>query len=113
LETKHSQPQPQPDSFYLIQRPSLFQSGLLGLRSEALKSVSDKLYLEMNPEDARSLKIEEGETVQVSTPEGQSLQIKVKFSSKPVPGVMTIPYPSPLIGEKGINSVKVERLKRS
>ena len=89
------------DPFHLIQRPSLFQSGLLSLKSDALKSVSEKLYLEMNPEDAQRLKIEEGEIVQVSTPEGQSLQIKVKFSSKPVPGVMTIPYPSPLIEERG------------
>ena len=59
-----------PDSegypFHLIQRPSLFQSGLLSSKSDALKRVSEKPYLEMNPEDGHHLKIEDGEVVQVS-----------------------------------------------
>jgi NADH-quinone oxidoreductase subunit G len=97
--------------FTLIQRPSLFQSGLLSSKSDALKTVSEKPYLEMNAEDGHHLKIEDGEVVKVSTDDGRSLQMKVKYSSKLVSGVMTTPYPSPLIDQKGINSVKVERLK--
>jgi predicted molibdopterin-dependent oxidoreductase YjgC len=112
LETKNSQPQPQPDSFYLIQRPSLFQSGLLSSKSDALKTVSEKSYLEMNPEDTHRLKIEEGEMVQVSTPQGRSLQMKVKYSSKLISGVMIAPYPCILIDEESISSVKVERLRK-
>jgi formate dehydrogenase major subunit/NADH-quinone oxidoreductase subunit G len=112
LETKNSQPQPQPDSFYLIQRPSLFQSGLLSSKSDALKTVSEKSYLEMNPEDTHRLKIEEGEMVQVSTPQGRSLQMKVKYSSKLISGVMISPYPCILIDEESISSVKVERLRK-
>jgi anaerobic selenocysteine-containing dehydrogenase len=65
----------------------------------------------MNPEDARSLKIEEGEMVQVSTSKGRSLRMKVKYSSRPYLGVITIPYPCPLVEEGGISSVNIERLK--
>jgi len=112
LENKYSQPQPQPDSFYLIQRPSLFQSGLLSSKSDALKTVSEKSYLEMNSGDAHRLRIEEGEMVQVSIPQGRSLQIKVKYSSKPISGVIIAPYPCILIDEGGVSSVKVERLRK-
>jgi predicted molibdopterin-dependent oxidoreductase YjgC len=99
--------------FYLIQRPSLFQSGLLSLKSDALKIISEKPYLEMNPEDGHSLKIEDGEIIQVSTHDGRSMTMKVKYSSRPVLRVITAPYPCPLVGERGIGSVKVERLKPS
>jgi len=112
LETKNSQPQPQPDSFCLIQRLSLFQSGLLSSNSDALKSVSEKPCLAMNPEDGQLLKIEDGEVVKVSTHDGRSLQMKVKYSSRPFSGVITAPYPCPLIDEKGVEIVKVERLKK-
>ncbi len=98
-------------SFHLIQRPSLFRSGLLSSKSDALKIVSEKPYLEMNPGDAHRLKIEEGEVAQVSTPQGRSLQMEVKYSSKLVSGVITSPYPCPLMEEEGSVSVKVNRLK--
>jgi len=102
---------PEGYSFHLIHRPSLFQSGVLSSKSDALKNVSEKLCLEMNPEDAHRLKIEEGEVAQVSTPQGRSLQLEVKYSSKVLPGVITTPFPCPLIEEKGTVPVKVNRLK--
>jgi NADH-quinone oxidoreductase subunit G len=97
--------------FQLIQRPSLFQSGLLSAKSDALKMVSEKPYLEINLEDARALNIEEEEVIQVSTHEGRSLRMKVKLSSKPAPGVIITPYPCPIIDEAGVTPVKVEKLK--
>jgi NADH-quinone oxidoreductase subunit G len=109
-ETAHQNPEGYP--FHLIQRPSLFQSGLLSLKSDALKSVSEKPYLEMNPEDGHRLKIEDGETVHISTHKGRSFQMKVKYSSKPVLGVITAPYPCLLIDEGGIASIKVEHLRK-
>jgi predicted molibdopterin-dependent oxidoreductase YjgC len=102
---------PEGYSFHLIQRPSLFRSGLLSSKSDALKNVSEKPYLEMNPEDAHRLKIEEGELALVSTPEGRSLQMEVKYSSKLVSAVITSPSPCPLIEEEGSVPVKVNRLK--
>jgi NADH-quinone oxidoreductase subunit G len=104
-------PTPEGYPFHLIQRPSLFQSGLLSSKSDALKMVSEKPYLEINLEDARALKIEEEEVIQVSNHGGRSLRMKVKLSSKPSPGVITTPYPCPIIDEAGVISVKVERLK--
>jgi predicted molibdopterin-dependent oxidoreductase YjgC len=110
LETNNIQPQP--GSFYLIQKPSLFKSGHLSSKSDSLKIVSEKPYLEMNPEDGQLLKIEDGETIQISTQKGQSFQMKVEFSSKLVSGVITAPYPCPMIDERGIGEVKVEKLKK-
>jgi len=107
--TSHQSPEGY--SFHLIQRPSLFQSGLLSSKSDALKNVSEKTYLEMNPEDAHRLKIEEGEVAQVSTPQGRSLQMEVKYFSKLVSGVITSPYPCPLMEEERSVPVKVNRLK--
>jgi anaerobic selenocysteine-containing dehydrogenase len=109
----HQNPEGYP--FHLIQRPSLFQSGLLSSKSDALKSVSEKPYLEMNPEDGRLLKIEDGEMVRVSTHDGLYFQMKVKYSSRLFLGVITAPYPCPfpLIEEERGYSVKVERLKTS
>jgi predicted molibdopterin-dependent oxidoreductase YjgC len=107
----HQNPEGYP--FYLIQRPSLFRSGLLSSKSDALKTVSEKPYLEMNPEDAHRLKIEEGEMPQLLTPHGRSLQLAVKYSSKVISGVVTSPYPCPLIEEKGAVPVKMNRLKRT
>jgi predicted molibdopterin-dependent oxidoreductase YjgC len=112
LDTEKPQPQPQPYSFHLIQRPSLFRSGLVSSRSDALKQVSEKSYLEMNPEDARRLNIEGGEVVQVSTPKGRSLQMEVKYSSSLVSGIVTSPYPCPLVEEKGMVPIKVSRLRK-
>ena len=108
-QTAHQSPEGY--SFHLIQRPSLFQSSLLSSRSDALKHVLEKPYLGMNPEDARRLKIEGGEVAQVLTPQGRSLQLEVKYSSKVVSGVVTSPYPCPLMEEEGTVPVKVNRLK--
>jgi len=104
----HQNPEGYP--FHLIQRPSLFQSGLLSSKSDALKIVSDKSHLEMSPEDADRLKIKEGELAQVTTPQGRSLRMEVKYSSNLVSGVITSPYPCPVI-EEGTVPVKVDRLK--
>ena len=97
--------------FHLIQRPSLFQSGLLSSKSDALKKVSERPHLEMNPEDGHRLKIGEGEVAQVSIPQGRSFQMTVQYSERLVPGVITSPYPCPLIEEEGIAPAKVNRLK--
>jgi anaerobic selenocysteine-containing dehydrogenase len=112
VEEKRPQPQPEGYPFQMIQRPSLFQSGLLSSKSEALNKVSEKPYLEMHPDDARALHIEEGEFLQITTRDRKTMGMKVRLASRLVPGVITAPYPCPMIVE-GIESVKVERLKGS
>ena len=96
---------------FLIQRPSLFQSGLLSLRSENLEMVRKKPVVEINPEDAEALGIGSGEMVWVSNPAGQSMKIEARISKRPVKGVVTAPWPCPLIEEGGVAAVKIEKLK--
>jgi predicted molibdopterin-dependent oxidoreductase YjgC len=108
-----AQPRPQPDQypFYLIQRSSLFQSGELSLRSENLKKVLEKPSLEMNVEDAQSLKIGEGEMVELSSPVGKTWKMKVHLSYMPDRGIITVPSSSPLIEEGRAGFVQIKRLK--
>jgi predicted molibdopterin-dependent oxidoreductase YjgC len=115
LEEKRRQAQPQPEGypFQMIQRPSLFQSGLLSSKSDALNKVSEKPYLEIHPDDAQALHIEEGEFLQITTRNGKTMGMKVQLTSRLAPGVITAPYPCPIIAEGGIAFVKVNRLKRS
>jgi predicted molibdopterin-dependent oxidoreductase YjgC len=79
----------------LIQRPSLFQSGLLSLRSENLEMVQRDPFLEISPDDAGNLGIEDGEMVKVSNASDRSIKIKVKVkvSKRPAQGVVTAPWP--------------------
>jgi predicted molibdopterin-dependent oxidoreductase YjgC len=114
LETKVSQfqSQPQPHPFHLIQRPSLFQSGLLSSKSDALNKVTEKPYLEMHPDDAQALHIEEGEFLQITTRNGKSMRMKVQLTSTLAPGIITAPYPCPIV-VGGVELVKVERMKET
>jgi NADH-quinone oxidoreductase subunit G len=112
VEGRMSFSNPEGYPFQLIQRPSLFQSGQLSSRSDSLKKVSERPHLEMNPDDAQCLKIENGEVVQVISQKGQSLKMKVEYSSRPALGVITAPYPCPIMEEGGISSVKVERIRK-
>jgi predicted molibdopterin-dependent oxidoreductase YjgC len=112
VEGRMSLSNPEGYPFQLVQRPSLFQSGQLSSRSDSLKKVSKKPHLEMNPDDAQCLKIEDGEVVQVISQKGQSLKMKVEYSSRPALGVITAPSPCPIMEEGGISSVKVERIRK-
>ena len=112
LTTRPSLTQPDQYPFRLVENSSLFESGRLSLRSENLNKVLQKPSLEMNIEDARSLGIENGEVVQISTQEGASLKMKVKISSKIAPSVIATTSPCSLVGE-GACWAKVERLKKT
>jgi len=107
-------PQSQPDDypFCLIEKSSLFQSGELSLKSENLKRVMEKPFLEMNIEDAQSLKIDEGEMVELSSSTGKTSKMKVRLSSMPARGIMIAPFPCSLV-EEGWAWVKLERQKKN
>jgi predicted molibdopterin-dependent oxidoreductase YjgC len=108
------QPEPQPDDypFCLIEKPSLFQSGQLSLRSENLKRVLEKPSLEMNIEDAQSLKIEERDMLELSTSKARTVRMGGNLSSMPARGVITSPSPCSLV-EEGWAWVKLERQKKN
>ncbi len=97
--------------FSLIQRPSLFQSGQLSLKSETLKIVTKKHPLEINPKDAQSLNLSEDDLIEICNREGRIMKMQIKYSSKTHRGVLMTPYPCSLIGSGGISSVKVKRVE--
>jgi len=108
------QPKPQPDHypFCLIEKSSLFQSGELSLRSENLKGVMEKTSLKMNIEDAQSMKIEERDMLELSTPEARTVRMEVNLSSMLARGVITSPSPCSLVEEEWA-WVKLERKKKN
>ncbi len=110
LDPPRSQPQPEGYPFSLIQIPLSFQSGELSLRSENLKRVMEKPSLKMNIEDARSMKIDEGEVVELSTPQGTKWQMRVTLSSLPAHGVLMASSARP-IGLERQAYVQVKKLK--
>ena len=110
LDPPRSQPQPEGYPFSLIQIPLSFQSGELSLRSENLKRVMEKPSLKMNIEDARSMKIDEGEVVELSTPQGTKWQMRVTLSSLPAHGVLMASLARP-IGLERQAYVQVKKLK--
>ncbi|MCX8117699.1 MAG: molybdopterin-dependent oxidoreductase [Desulfobacterota bacterium] len=97
--------------FFLIERPTLFRSGELSLRSGHLKKVMEPPALRLNAEEARSMNLEEGEVVELVSQAGKKLRLKVRLSADPIPGVILTPYPSPM-KEEGPVRVRLERLKK-
>jgi predicted molibdopterin-dependent oxidoreductase YjgC len=95
----------------LLQKPSLFRSGLLSQKSENLRMVQRELSLEINPADGEMFGLEDGQAVLVSTPAGDSIKMKIYFSRGPAPGVVLAPWPCSLIEEEGVAAVKVEKTK--
>lgn len=110
LAQHESQPQTEAFPFSLVQGPLPFQSGNLSLKSENLKKVAKKPILRMNAEDAQSLKIEEGETVDISTPQGKTFKMQVTLSPLPARGVL-IASSDRIIEDQRHRFVKIKRFK--
>lgn len=110
LAQHESQPQTEAFPFSLVQWPLPFQSGNLSLKSENLKKVAKKPIMRMNAEDAQSLKIEEGETVDISIPQGKTFKMQVTLSSLPARGVLTA-YSDRIMEDQRHRFVKIKRFK--
>lgn len=96
LSSPEVKPPPEGYPYVLIERGSLFQSGSLSLKSEHLGKVMEGPVLEMNHEEARGLKIEEGDWVRVLSSDGRGMGFRVHLSRNPMPGVLLVYSPSPL-----------------
>ncbi len=111
LSSPPTKPPPEGYPFSLVSRASLFQSGRLSLKSENLKKVMEKPILEMNQEVAQSLKIEEGDWVELQTSGGRKTSFSVHLSPNPARGVLLAYSPSPIeISNKPL-WVKIESYK--
>ena len=79
--------------FLLTTGRQLFQyhTGGMTRRVKPINAVSPEAYIEINPEDAKRLSIEDGKKVNVSSRRG-SIQVKVRVSKWPAAGVVFIPF---------------------
>jgi formate dehydrogenase alpha subunit len=79
--------------FILTTGRQLFQyhTGSMTRRVKPINTVSPESYVEINPDDARSLSIEAGSKVKVSSRRG-SIIVKAKVSKRPAKGVVFIPF---------------------
>lgn len=80
--------------FLLITGNTHFHSGSMSGKSPALMEVCGEAIVEINPQDANELDVEEGESVKVSSRE-VGLELKAKINNKSPKGVIFIPqHPS-------------------
>lgn len=79
--------------FILTTGRHLFQyhTGSMTRRVKQLETVCPESYVEINPEDARTLSIEGGSHVKVSSRRG-SITVKAVVSKRPAKGVVFIPF---------------------
>jgi len=79
--------------FILTTGRQLFQyhTGGMTRRVKAINTVSPESYVEINPDDARTLSIEGGSQVKVSSRRG-SITVKALVSKRPAKGVVFIPF---------------------
>ena len=80
---------PQPGNFILITGTSFLHSGTLSTNS-GLSVHGDKAWAEINPEDAETLRVKEGDTTTISL-SAKSLSVSVKVSFNVPRGVVFVP----------------------
>ena len=68
-----------------------YHTGTMTRRVKPINMASPEAYIEINPEDARALSLQEGMSVKVTSRRG-SICVKVKISKKPEKGVVFIPF---------------------
>ena len=68
-----------------------YHTGGMTRRSKPINAISPEAYVEINPEDARSLSIEGGSRVKVTSRRG-SIIVKALVSKRPAKGVVFIPF---------------------
>ncbi|MGC8812639.1 MAG: formate dehydrogenase subunit alpha [Candidatus Aenigmatarchaeota archaeon] len=67
-----------------------FNTGVMTRKVEALNKLKPEAYVEISNEDAKELKIKDGETIKISSPFGE-LEIKAKISERVSKGILAIP----------------------
>jgi len=79
--------------FLLSTGRQLFQyhTGSMTRKIDAMNKVSPEAYIEIHPDDAKQLGVNDGNAVKVSSRRG-SIEIKVLISDRPVKGMVFIPF---------------------
>ncbi len=93
---KYRPPYEEPDEnypFVLTTGRMLFQyhTGSMTRRAKAIETVAGEPYIEINPDDAVTLGLQDGDMVRVSSRRGE-IRLKAKVSRRPDRGVVFIPF---------------------
>ena len=91
---KPSQESPDAEYPYLLTTGrTLFQyhTGSMTRRVKSINAISPEAFIEINPEDAKFLAVQEGTMVKVSSRRG-AIQLKVTVTKRPAKGVVFIPF---------------------
>lgn len=80
-------------TFILSTGRHLFQyhTGTMTRRTPEIEVIASQPYMEINPDDAKSLGVKDGQMVRVSSRRG-SIEIMARFSERPVHGIVFIPF---------------------
>jgi predicted molibdopterin-dependent oxidoreductase YjgC len=97
-------PESKDSSMLLIPGVVKFHSGSLSTWSESMVEVCPDGYAEMSYPDITRLGLQEGDVVKLTTPQGASVQVKVKMSRRAMDGCVIVPQHFP--------AVKLNRLTR-
>ena len=68
-----------------------YHTGTMSMRTSGLNQISPEAFVEISPQDARQLELEEGSLVNIASRRG-TIQARIKISRKAVNGTVFIPF---------------------
>jgi formate dehydrogenase major subunit/formate dehydrogenase alpha subunit len=68
-----------------------YHTGTMTMRTDGLSEIAPEAFVEISPQDARKLELEEGTLVTISSRRGD-IQARIKISRKAVDGTVFIPF---------------------
>ena len=68
-----------------------YHTGTMSMRTGGLNEIAPEAFVEISPQDARKLKVEEGSRVNIDSRRG-TIQARIKISRKAVTGTVFIPF---------------------
>ncbi|MEJ2100785.1 MAG: molybdopterin dinucleotide binding domain-containing protein, partial [Desulfobacterales bacterium] len=68
-----------------------YHTGTMSMKTGGLNEIAPEAFVEISPQDARKLKVEEGSRVNIDSRRG-TIQARIKISRKAVTGTVFIPF---------------------
>jgi formate dehydrogenase major subunit len=68
-----------------------YHTGTMSMRTGGLNEIAPEAFVEISPQDARKLEVEEGSRVKIDSRRG-TIQARIKISRKAVTGTVFIPF---------------------
>lgn len=87
--------------YLLVPVVSKFHSGSMSVWSHSLTEVCPEPIAELNSADMKTLGVDEGESIKITSEYGDTLKVKVKWSRRPLVGEVLVPYHFPALKLNG------------